>query len=196
MVKLTTFAVMCKAYGDLPMERMNKLNWSNLTPHPEASKNSKISQGRLLSVFWEGLAFESQKVPARNAMLIRMRDRAYAELERKCNEALQDLEKNPLVSDMRAEIKDLQGQVDGLHSEYSRLILEEKKCLKQDRAAVVSKVIPDAAMKLIRSDDLGVLIAKLVRWRRQAIDLSSKKRVNDHAGEALANAVISLHIAE
>ncbi|GJX50759.1 hypothetical protein Tco_0277604, partial [Tanacetum coccineum] len=128
------------------------------------------------------------------------KDRAYAELERKCNEALQDLDKNPLVSDMRAKIKDLQGQVDGLHSEYSRLTLEEKKWidyeqtmsslrakiegiesererlksskiklsqeidgLKQDRAVVVSKVIPDAAMKLIHSDDLGALIAKLVR---------------------------------
>ncbi|GKC42216.1 hypothetical protein Tco_1059938 [Tanacetum coccineum] len=65
------------------------------------------------------------------------KDRAYAELERKCNEALQDLEKNHLVSDM--------------HS------------LKQDRVAIVSKVIPDAAIKLVRSDDLGVLISKLVR---------------------------------
>ncbi|GJZ45318.1 reverse transcriptase domain-containing protein [Tanacetum coccineum] len=37
------------------------------------------------------------------------KDRAYAELERKCNEALQDLDKNPLVSDIRTEIKDLQG---------------------------------------------------------------------------------------
>nr|GEV76349.1 hypothetical protein [Tanacetum cinerariifolium] len=35
--------------------------------------------------------------------------------------------------------------------------------LKQDRAAVVSRVIPDAAMKHIRSDDLGVLITKHVR---------------------------------
>ncbi|GKA31716.1 hypothetical protein Tco_0718021 [Tanacetum coccineum] len=95
------------------------------------------------------------------------KDRAYAELERKCNKALQDLDKNPLISDMRAEIKVLQGQVDGLHSEYSRIILEERKwevdSLKQDRAAVVSKVIPDAAIKLVRSDDLGVLITKLVK---------------------------------
>nr|GEU67669.1 hypothetical protein [Tanacetum cinerariifolium] len=43
------------------------------------------------------------------------KDRDYAELERKCNEALQDLDKNPLVSYMRVEIKVLQGQVDGLH---------------------------------------------------------------------------------
>nr|GEW26897.1 hypothetical protein [Tanacetum cinerariifolium] len=46
------------------------------------------------------------------------KDRAYAELERMCNKALQDLDKNLLVSDMRAEIKALQGQVDGLYSEY------------------------------------------------------------------------------
>ncbi|GKD12593.1 hypothetical protein Tco_1197000 [Tanacetum coccineum] len=128
------------------------------------------------------------------------KDMDYAELERNYNEALQDLDKNPRVSNMCAEIKDLQGQVDGLHSEYNRLTLEDKKwidyeqtlsslrakiegiesekerlksseikllqeinSLKQDRDAVVSKVIPDAAMKLIYSDDLGSLIAKLVR---------------------------------
>ncbi|GJX87310.1 hypothetical protein Tco_0339324, partial [Tanacetum coccineum] len=62
------------------------------------------------------------------------KDRAYAELERKCNEALQDLDKN----------------------------LVEIDSLKQDRPAVVSKVIPDTSMKLVCSDDLGVLIAKLV----------------------------------
>ncbi|GJW17084.1 hypothetical protein Tco_0024520, partial [Tanacetum coccineum] len=175
------------------------------------------------------------------------KDRAYAELERKCNEALQDLDKNPLVSDMRAEIKTLQGQVDGLHSEYGKLILEEKKwinyehtlsslrakiegiesererlksseiqllqeidSLKQDRADVVSKVIPNAAMKLVRSDDLGVLIAKLVRssiiyGRCQAFEevaamqepfvlekmsgyQPSSKEEYDQAGDALANA--------
>ncbi|GKE98960.1 hypothetical protein Tco_0022311, partial [Tanacetum coccineum] len=33
------------------------------------------------------------------------RDKAYADLEKKCNEALQDLDKNPLVSDMRSEIE-------------------------------------------------------------------------------------------
>ncbi|GKC99715.1 hypothetical protein Tco_1169990 [Tanacetum coccineum] len=130
------------------------------------------------------------------------KDRAYAELERKCNEALQDLDKNLFISDMRAEIKD------------SRLILEEKKweidSLKQDRAAVVSKVILDAAMKLIRSDDLGVLIVKLVRssiiyGRCQAFEevaameepfvlekmsgyRPSSKEEYDQAGDALANA--------
>ncbi|GJX52148.1 reverse transcriptase domain-containing protein [Tanacetum coccineum] len=46
-------------------------------------------------------------------------------------------------------------------NEYSRIILEEKKWdidnLKQDKAAVVSKVISDASMKLIHSDDLGAI---------------------------------------
>ncbi|GJV05819.1 hypothetical protein Tco_1343475, partial [Tanacetum coccineum] len=43
------------------------------------------------------------------------KDKAYVELERKCNDALQDLDKNPLVLDMRVEIETLQGQVDKLH---------------------------------------------------------------------------------
>ncbi|GJY35159.1 hypothetical protein Tco_0420537 [Tanacetum coccineum] len=83
--------------------------------------------------------------------------------------------------------------------------------LKQDRAAVVSKVIPDAAKKLVRSDDLGVLIAKLVRssiiyGRCQAFEevaamqepfvlekmsgyRPSSKEEYDQAGDALANAL-------
>ncbi|GKD88785.1 hypothetical protein Tco_1364292 [Tanacetum coccineum] len=107
--------------------------------------------------------------------------KVYVELENKCNEALQDLDKNPLVSDIRAEIETLQSHVNGLHNEYSRLILEEKKwinyeqtlstlrakvevdSLRQDRAAVVSKVILDKAMKLVHSDEMGVLIARLVK---------------------------------
>ncbi|GJT77642.1 hypothetical protein Tco_1044367 [Tanacetum coccineum] len=67
------------------------------------------------------------------------KDKAYAELERKCNEALQDLDKNPLVLDMHID------------------------SLKQDQATVVSKVVPDVATKLIRSDEMGFLVAKLVK---------------------------------
>ncbi|GJR98623.1 hypothetical protein Tco_0270797 [Tanacetum coccineum] len=62
------------------------------------------------------------------------KDKAYAELERKCNEALQDLEKNPIVLDMRSEIETLQGQVDRLH-----------------------------ATELVRSDETGLIVAKLVK---------------------------------
>ncbi|GJW40530.1 hypothetical protein Tco_0066375 [Tanacetum coccineum] len=85
------------------------------------------------------------------------KDRAYAELERKCNEALQDLNKNLL-----AKIEDIKSERERPKSSEIQL-LHKIDSLKQDKAAVVSKVISDAAMKLVRSDDLGVLIAKLVR---------------------------------
>nr|GEY93961.1 reverse transcriptase domain-containing protein [Tanacetum cinerariifolium] len=100
--------------------------------------------------------------------------KAYVELEKKCNDALQDLDKNPLVLDMRAEIETLQRQVDRLHGEYKRLILEEKKLktsetqlihevdgLRQDRVAVVVKVVPHVATKLIPGDEMGLLIVYL-----------------------------------
>ncbi|GJZ01014.1 hypothetical protein Tco_0518975 [Tanacetum coccineum] len=68
-------------------------------------------------------------------------DRGYAELERTCNEAFQDLDKNPLVSDIHADIKALHGQVDGLHSEYSRLILEEKKWVDYEQTVFLFRPI-------------------------------------------------------
>nr|GEV89601.1 hypothetical protein [Tanacetum cinerariifolium] len=58
--------------------------------------------------------------------------KAYAKLEVKCKDALQDLDKNPLVLDMRAEIETLQGQVNKLHGEFSRIVLEEKKWINYD----------------------------------------------------------------
>ncbi|GJZ06689.1 hypothetical protein Tco_0540482 [Tanacetum coccineum] len=106
---------------------------------------------------------------------VRLQRIAYAELEKKCNEAFQDLEKNPLVLDMRSEIEALQGQVNGLHREYNRLVLEEKKWVNyahtlsilqakvKDRAILVTKVVPGVAMKLVPSDEMGLLVAKLVK---------------------------------
>nr|GEU71438.1 hypothetical protein [Tanacetum cinerariifolium] len=98
------------------------------------------------------------------------KDKAYAELERKCNKALHDLDENPLVLDMRLEAETLQGQVDKLHNEYSRLVLEEKKWLlqevvglRQDMSTVVSKVVPHVAMELVHSDEIGLLVARLVK---------------------------------
>nr|GFB68545.1 hypothetical protein [Tanacetum cinerariifolium] len=128
------------------------------------------------------------------------KEKAYAELERKCNEALLGLDNNPLVADMWNEIETLQGHVDGLHSECTRLVLKEKKwinydqtffvlqskieglelekerlklfeiqllqemdALKQDRASVVAKVVLDAATKLIHSDEMSMLVLKLVK---------------------------------
>nr|GEU46739.1 reverse transcriptase domain-containing protein [Tanacetum cinerariifolium] len=65
------------------------------------------------------------------------KDKTYAKLEKKCNEALYDLDKNPLVSNMHSKIKTLQG--------------------------VVTKVVPGTAMKLVHSDEMGVLVVRLVK---------------------------------
>ncbi|GJS05996.1 hypothetical protein Tco_0362792 [Tanacetum coccineum] len=62
----------------------------------------------------------------------KIKDRGYVEFEAKCNATLEDLEKNPLVLDLREEIKTLQGQVDKMHGEYNRLVLEEKKWFKYE----------------------------------------------------------------
>ncbi|GJW47366.1 hypothetical protein Tco_0079012 [Tanacetum coccineum] len=198
----------------------------SLPPHPEASKKLKILGKRTREQREERDERVSRRAP---------------------ESAESDLDKNPLVSDMRAEIKVLQGQVDGLYSEYNRLILEETKwvnyeqtlsslrakikgiesererlksfeiqllqeidSLKHDRAAIVSKVIPDASMNLVRSDDLGMLITKLVRssiiygrcqsfeevatmkepfvLEKMSGNLPSSKEEYDQAGDALADA--------
>ncbi|GJU96378.1 hypothetical protein Tco_1321134 [Tanacetum coccineum] len=81
-------------------------------------------------------------------------------------------------------------KIEGIKSERERLksskiqLLQKIDSLKQDRAAVVSKVIPDAAMKLVRSDDLDVLIAKL----KTSGYRPSLKEEYDQADDALANA--------
>ncbi|GKB01146.1 reverse transcriptase domain-containing protein [Tanacetum coccineum] len=133
----------------------------------------------------------------------RERDRAYAELERKCNEALLDLNKNLL------------SKIEGLESERERLklfkiqLLQEMDALKQDRASVIVKVVPDAATKLIRSDEMGMLVAKLVKASiiygrcaafeevaklkepfvmEKMVGYPSSKQEYDQAGDDLANA--------
>ncbi|GKB01124.1 hypothetical protein Tco_0829168 [Tanacetum coccineum] len=94
------------------------------------------------------------------------KDKAYAELERKCNEAL-DLGKKPLVLDMRVEIRLYKGKL--TESERERLkgsetqLLQEIDKLRQDKAMVVTKVIPHVAIKLIRNDEVGLLVARLVK---------------------------------
>nr|GEY58922.1 hypothetical protein [Tanacetum cinerariifolium] len=75
------------------------------------------------------------------------KDKAYAELEAKCNEALKDLEKNPLVLDLRAKIilATLHSKIEGLEIERERLkksevqVLQEIGGLKQDRVAIMQR---------------------------------------------------------
>ncbi|GJY86352.1 hypothetical protein Tco_0500378 [Tanacetum coccineum] len=88
------------------------------------------------------------------------KDKAYAELDRKCNEALHDLDMNPLVLDMRLEIKTLQGKVDRLHGEYSRLVLKEKKWVnyEQDPSILRSKVKrPESKKEKLKSSEIQLL---------------------------------------
>nr|GEW89360.1 hypothetical protein [Tanacetum cinerariifolium] len=56
-----------------------------------------------------------------------------------------DVNSNP---DIHRKFKPVYGEIDRL---------------RQDRAAVVSRVVPDAAMKLVHSDEIGVLVVRLVR---------------------------------
>nr|GEV65627.1 hypothetical protein [Tanacetum cinerariifolium] len=100
------------------------------------------------------------------------KDKAYAELEKKCNKALPDLEKIPLVKDWvnyEQTLSILRAKVEGLEFERERLkvskgqLLHEIDSLKQNRATVVIKVIPGGAIKLLRSDEMGLLVTKLVK---------------------------------
>ncbi|GJZ37572.1 hypothetical protein Tco_0583763, partial [Tanacetum coccineum] len=63
--------------------------------------------------------------------------------------------------------------VSKLHGEYSRLVFEEKKWVNydqtlailcsKDRAAVVVKVVPHVAKELVCSDEMGLVVAQLVK---------------------------------
>nr|GEW22613.1 hypothetical protein [Tanacetum cinerariifolium] len=113
------------------------------------------------------------------------------------------------LSSLRAKIEGIKSKKESLNSSKFQL-LHEIDNLKQDRVDVVSKVISDATMKLICSDDLGFLIAKLVRssiiygrcqafeevatieepfvLEKMSVYRPSSKEDYDQAGDALANA--------
>nr|GEZ48068.1 hypothetical protein [Tanacetum cinerariifolium] len=100
------------------------------------------------------------------------KDMTYAELERKLI-----LEEKKWV-DYEHTLSFLWVKIKGIESERERLksfeiqLLQEIDSLKQDRAAVVSKVIPDVAMKLIRNNDLGA---------SEGRNSSSAKSMNNNA---------------
>nr|GEW30356.1 hypothetical protein [Tanacetum cinerariifolium] len=63
----------------------------------------------------------------------------------------------------------IRAKIDGLEFERERLkaseiqLLQEIDSLRQDMAAIVTKVFPDTTMKLVHSDEMYILIVKLVR---------------------------------
>nr|GFA71357.1 hypothetical protein [Tanacetum cinerariifolium] len=60
-------------------------------------------------------------------------------------------------------------RVKGLKTKIERLkkskteLLQEIDRLKHDRATMVVKVVPHVAMELVRSDEMGLLVARLVK---------------------------------
>nr|GEV26155.1 hypothetical protein [Tanacetum cinerariifolium] len=190
-----------------------------LPPLPEAASKVASEASDPLDVDSDPDIFEfpSDKEATASYDAIRARkiekDIAYAELERKCNEALFDLDRNPLVADMRTKIETFLKSKALNRRERLKLfeiqLFQEMDALKQDRDSIVAKVVPDAATKLIRSDEMGMLVAKLVKasviygWcaafevaklkdpfvmEKMAGYRPSLKQEYDQAGDNLANA--------
>ncbi|GKD36180.1 hypothetical protein Tco_1251689, partial [Tanacetum coccineum] len=83
----------------------------------------------------------------------RAREKECEEQRAKCDAAMTEFEKNPTVVALQEKISTLSTKV----KEH-----KEVKELKQDRREVVSKVVPYAAMELVHSDHIGILVGRLV----------------------------------
>ncbi|GJZ75424.1 hypothetical protein Tco_0639889 [Tanacetum coccineum] len=98
----------------------------------------------------------------------RAREEEYEGLRVKCEAAMTEVEKNPVVMALREKIYALSTEVTSLEAGKTRLevievaLRKEVEELKQDRIEVVSKVVPYAAMELVHSYDMGSLVGKLV----------------------------------
>nr|GEZ04158.1 hypothetical protein [Tanacetum cinerariifolium] len=117
----------------------------SLPPHPEASKTFKILGKRKVAsgVLGKALPPKVQKVPARASKVAgeALWMLKVILLSLVCSGLLQN---GPLcIESKRKRLKSFKIQ-----------LLQEIESLKQDRATVVSKVILDATMKLVRSDEL------------------------------------------
>ncbi|GJS79090.1 hypothetical protein Tco_0728971 [Tanacetum coccineum] len=118
------------------------------------------------------------------------KDRAYAELERKCNKALLDLDKNPLVADMRTEIETLKRERLKL-SEIQ--LLQEMDALKHDKSRSLQRG-PDCLLQTYIVMTWVLLVAAAVK---DSLSISSRsdnfQESTTQIGDDLANgAVFSL----
>ncbi|GJZ63335.1 hypothetical protein Tco_0619756 [Tanacetum coccineum] len=185
----------------------------------EVGKISKVVGKRKVVVasYGDDPYRKAQKVPAQASKLICTKTVLDNVLNGTTRELISALHKARTSSDTirESEIQKDKARVNGLHTEYSRLILEEKKWINyeqtlstlrarveglkskgkslrasdiqllqevdslwQDRAAVVARVIPDAAMKLIHSDEMEEMPGHR----------PSSKEEYDRAGNDLADA--------
>ena len=69
------------------------------------------------------------------------RDREFDDLKAKCEEAMEEIEKNPLVQDLRSDIQGLEKKLKDARSEFKRLRVEEAKIggYKEEIATLESK---------------------------------------------------------
>nr|GEV16841.1 hypothetical protein [Tanacetum cinerariifolium] len=115
------------------------------------------------------------------------RDKAYADLEKKCNESLQDLDKNPLVSHMRSKTETLQGQVNGLHNEYG--LESERERIKASEIQMLQEIERAAIVhgRCTVFEEIAKLKEPFVREKMPGYHMSSKDEY-DRAEEDIANA--------
>ncbi|GJR76926.1 hypothetical protein Tco_0089291 [Tanacetum coccineum] len=112
----------------------------------------------------EKMSGEADVIKARE----RSREEECEELRVKCEAAKKEFDQNPAVLALREKISSLIADVGSLEAEKARLeaveasLRREVEEIKQDMRDVVTKVIPYAAMELVHSDELGMLVGKLV----------------------------------
>ncbi|GJW39928.1 hypothetical protein Tco_0065773 [Tanacetum coccineum] len=86
------------------------------------------------------------------------RDKKCGELKAKCEAAMTDFHKNLAVMVLRQKIVSLLAEVRGHRGSTPR----RNQVVKYDRAEVVSKVVPYVAMELVHSDEMTMLVGRLV----------------------------------
>ncbi|GJY23654.1 hypothetical protein Tco_0397312 [Tanacetum coccineum] len=115
-------------------------------------------------------------VPAGSASFLLIGDKECEELKAKCEAAMANFDNNPVVNVLRQKIKSLSREVMEHKAILDRMLpaasyqenlatLESKVATleaKNGRAKVVTKVVPYVAMEFMHSDEIAMLVRKLV----------------------------------
>ncbi|GJY79789.1 hypothetical protein Tco_0485590 [Tanacetum coccineum] len=97
------------------------------------------------------------------------RDKECEELKAKCEAAMANFDNNPVVNVLRQKIKSLSGEVKEQKASLDRMLevvestlRHEIDVVKYDRVKVFMKVVPYVAMEFVHSDEMDMLVGKLV----------------------------------
>ncbi|GKB55602.1 hypothetical protein Tco_0911788 [Tanacetum coccineum] len=96
------------------------------------------------------------------------KDREYEELMQKCDAAMTGFDNNHAVNVLHHKIKSLSDEVAALDVKKGKLevaeatLHQEFEAVKCDRAEVVLKVVPYVVMELVHSNEMAMLVGKLV----------------------------------